>query len=142
MLFWERQKTVWSLYEKYTQSTREQFQLTRIQFDILMFLHNNPQFDTAADMVKVRRLTKSQVSVALKDLEDRGFVRSDYADGNKKSRHLCILPAASDIISAGKQAQIEFGQLLFRGFTASEKQSFQKMFQRIYENAAQELEEF
>lgn len=142
MLFWERQKTVWSLYEKYTQSTREQFQLTRIQFDILMFLHNNPQFDTASDMVKVRRLTKSQVSVALKDLEDRGFVHSDYADGNKKSRHIRLLPAASDIISAGKQAQIKFGKLLFRGFTASEKQSFQQMFQRIYENAAQELEEF
>lgn len=141
MVFWERQKTVSSLYEKCIQSTRDRFHLTRIQFDILMFLHNNPQFDTAADMVKIRKLTKSHVSAALKDLEQRGYVCSEYAKNNNKSRHIRILPAASEIITAGIQAQCDFGQILFRDFTAAETESFQNMFERMYENAAQKLEE-
>lgn len=47
-----------------------------------MFLHNNPQYNTAADIVKVRKSTKSHVSISLKDLEGKGMVeriqKSDY----------------------------------------------------------------
>ncbi len=38
-----------------------------------MFLHNNPQYSTAADIVKVRKSTKSHVSSSLKRLEEKDF---------------------------------------------------------------------
>ena len=55
---------------------------------ILMFLHNNPQYNTAADIVKVRKSTKSHVSTSLKDLEGKGMVeRIQNADAClKKTR--------------------------------------------------------
>lgn len=47
-----------------------------------MFLYNNLQHNTAADIVKVRKSTKSHVSISLKDLEGKGMVeriqKSDY----------------------------------------------------------------
>ncbi len=45
--------------------------LTHMEYDILMFLHNNPQHNTAAEIVKVRKSTKSHVSSSLKNLESR-----------------------------------------------------------------------
>ena len=55
-----------------------------------MFLHNNPQYNTAADIVKVRKSTKSHVSTSLKDLEGKGMVeRIQNADAClKKTRTL------------------------------------------------------
>lgn len=55
---------------------------------ILMFLYNNPQHNTAADIVKVRKSTKSHVSTSLKDLEGKGMVeRIQSADAClKKTR--------------------------------------------------------
>lgn len=55
---------------------------------ILMFLHNNPQYNTAADIVKVRKSTKSHVSTSLKNLEGKEMVeRIQNADAClKKTR--------------------------------------------------------
>ena len=47
MIFWERQKSLTAFYEACTKPVRDAYDLTQMQFNILMFLHNNPQFDTA-----------------------------------------------------------------------------------------------
>ncbi|WP_417407599.1 hypothetical protein [Hominenteromicrobium sp.] len=46
MIFWERQKSLTAFYEACTKPVRDAYDLTQMQFNILMFLHNNPQFDT------------------------------------------------------------------------------------------------
>lgn len=42
--------------------------------DTVEVLHNNPQHNTAAEIVKVRKLTKSHVSTSLKKLENKELV--------------------------------------------------------------------
>ena len=49
MIFWERQKSLTAFYEACTKPVRDAYDLTQMQFNILMFLHNNPQFDTAGE---------------------------------------------------------------------------------------------
>ena len=55
-----------------------------MEYDILMFLHNNPQHNTAADIVKIRKSTKSHVSTSLKNLENKGLVERIQSKDNKK----------------------------------------------------------
>ena len=43
MFFWDQHKTITSCYEKVTGSVCEKYQLTHMEYDILMFLHNNPE---------------------------------------------------------------------------------------------------
>ena len=114
MIFWERQKSLTAFYEACTKPVRDAYDLTQMQFNILMFLHNNPQFDTAGDLVKTRHLTKSHVSTALKELEARGWIEAYYAAGNRKSQHLRITKSAEAVIAAGKAAQEVFGKQLFK----------------------------
>lgn len=68
MNFFENQKTFSALYAALTEGVRKKYALTRADFDVLMFLYNNPQYDTAAQVVKYRRLVKSQVSVSVAEL--------------------------------------------------------------------------
>ena len=81
MIFWERQKSLTAFYEACTKPVRDAYDLTQMQFNILMFLHNNPQFDTAGDLVKTRHLTKSHVSTALKELTHHEKRRSRHRGG-------------------------------------------------------------
>ena len=55
-----------------------------MEYDILMFLHNNPKYNTAADIVKIRKSTKSHVSTSLKALENKGLIERIQSTRNKK----------------------------------------------------------
>ena len=74
MHFWDQHKTITRYYEWFMSSVCEKYQLRQMEYDILMLLYNNPQFNTAADIVKVRKSTKSHVSTSRKVLEDRGLI--------------------------------------------------------------------
>lgn len=58
MVFWENQKVVLAYYAQCVKPVCEAHGLTRMEFDILLFLANNPAYDTAADIVRIRMLTK------------------------------------------------------------------------------------
>ena len=86
MIFWENQKIIRALYTQCTKPVCNRFGLTQMEYDIMMFLHNNPQYDTAADIVKTRMLTKSHVSAALKALEDKRYICLLYTSPSPRDR--------------------------------------------------------
>ena len=128
-----------NLYERTVMPVCREWGLTYMEFTVLMFLHNNPRYDTAAQIVKIRRLTKSHVSLSLKGLQERGLVKGEYFPGNQKTLHLSVTEAAKPVIAAGIAAQQEFGSKLARGFTAEELEQFHKLVEKLNENIKQEV---
>ena len=84
MYFWDKHKTITSYYELLSGEVCDRYGLTQMEYDILMFLHNNPQQNTAAEIVKIRKSTKSHVSTSLKKLENKGLVEKIQSENNKK----------------------------------------------------------
>ena len=84
MYFWDKHKTITTYYELLSGEVCDRYGLTQMEYDILMFLHNNPQHNTAAEIVKIRKSTKSHVSTSLKDLENKGLIRKIQSEDNKK----------------------------------------------------------
>ena len=91
MFFWDQHKTLTNYYEVLTRDVCEKYELTQMEYDILMFLNNNPQHNTAAEIVKIRKSTKSHVSTSLKDLENKGLIRKIQSEDNKKHIEI-VLP--------------------------------------------------
>ena len=129
------------LYQRTVMPVCRKFSLTYMEFTVLMFLHNNPQYDTAAQISRIRRLTKSHVSVSLKALQERGLVEGVYYPGNQKTLHLRLTKAAGAVTEAGLAAQAEFGARLVRGFTPEEVTQLQKLTEKLHENMKREEEE-
>lgn len=75
MYFWDKHKTITGYYELLSAEVCDRYGLTQMEYDIRMFLHNNPQHNTAAEIVKVRKSTKSHVSTSLKNLENEGLLK-------------------------------------------------------------------
>ena len=141
MYFWDKHKTITSYYELLSGRVCDRYGLTQMEYDILMFLHNNPQHNTAAEIVKIRKSTKSHVSISLKNLENKGLVERIQSETNKKHIEIALLDKAELIVEAGINAQKEFAQDVLSGLTEEEKRMCINVFNKICNNAEEHLKE-
>ena len=142
MFFWDKHKTITTCYELLSSKVCDEYGLTQMQYDILMFLYNNPQHNTAADILKIRKSTKSHVSTSLKGLEDRELIKRLQSVENKKHIEIVLLENAMPIIEAGIKAQKDFASNVLSGLTNEEKRICMSVFDKICRNADEYLKNY
>ena len=142
MYFGDKHKTITSYYELLSSRICDQYGLTQMEYDILMFLHNNPQHNTAAEIVKIRKSTKSHVSTSLKKLENKGFIERIQSEDNKKHIVIVLLDKAELIVEAGINVQKQFAQNVLSGLTEEETHMCIKVFNKICNNAEEYLRKY
>jgi len=130
------------LYERSVAPVCRELDMTYTEFTVLMFLANNPQYDTAAQIAKIRHLAKSHVSMSLKTLMDRGLIEGEYFPGNHKTLHLRVTPAAQPAVVAGRNAQMTFGTRLIKNFTPEEVTQLRYLTEKLNANMKQEEENY
>jgi len=113
-------------YDTLWDDIMEQFCLTRAEIDVLAFLSDNPEKNTAHDIVEYRLIAKSHVSKAVDNLLERGFLVREQDTLDRRRMHLLPTRAAEDIITAIRSRRLEFTQKLTTGFTEDELLFFQK----------------
>lgn len=121
-------------YSEAEKAVMEQYGMTAIEVDVMLFLANNPQFDTAAEIVSVRRIAKSHVSMAVSKLTARGFLQKLRDEKDRKKIHLRITENASPMVRDAQQFQKDFRASILKGFTEEEKQQMETFVDRIAEN--------
>ena len=139
MYFWDKHKTITSYYELLSGKVCDKYELTQMEYDILMFLHNNPQNNTAAEIVKIRKSTKSHVSTSLKNLENKKLIERKQSEENKKHIEIFLLDKAELIVEEGINAQKQFAQNVLSGLTEEEKGMCIRVFNKICNNAEEHL---
>ena len=139
MYFWDKHKTITSYYELLSGKVCDKYELTQMEYDILMFLHNNPQNNTAAEIVKIRKSTKSHVSTSLKNLENKKLIERKQSEENKKHVEIFLLDKAELIVEEGINAQKQFAQNVLSGLTEEEKDMCIRVFNKLCNNAEEHL---
>ena len=135
MYFWDKHKAITSYYELLSGEVCDRYELTQMEYDILMFLHNNPQLNTAAEIVKIRKSTKSHVSTSIKSLENKGLIEKKQSESNKKHIEIFVTESAKSIIYEGIDAQKRFAHDVLKGFSDEEITTFKNIFEKICNNA-------
>lgn len=133
-VFWDNMLLLKKLYDKVLDPVAQACGLTRMELDLLLFLHNNPAHNTAAEAVRLRRWTKSHVSTAVHALEEKGLLAASHPPGNRKTLRLTPLPAADGIIRQGTAAQSGFIETLNRGITPEELRLIEQVTEKIARN--------
>ena len=122
------------LYETMLRELCRRYGLTQIETVVVSFLNNNPEKDTAADIVELRMLSKGNVSQAVESLIQKGLLarRPDEADRRRVHLSLCAAarPVTRDIDAIGRRFQAE----LFKGFSEEELRQLAQMNDRIRAN--------
>lgn len=110
------------------------FGLTRAEVDVLLFLVNNPTADRATDIVELRGLTKSHVSIAAKDLYDRGFLEAKQDEKDRRVVHLKPTEKAQPVIQQGQEALRQHFAKLFEGFSEAEISQWMALQEKLFAN--------
>lgn len=139
--FFIRSRGLGRLYARLFAPLLERCGLTQTEMDILLFLANNPEYDTARDMVEKRHLAKSHISAGIDALADQGLLERFFLPGNRKTIHLRLTDAAAPIVEEGRTIQQQYGQLLFTGFSAAETRQLIRLLDRVAENVDAALAE-
>ena len=135
MHFWDEHKTITRYYEMKVSGVCEKYRLRQLEYDIIMFIYNNPEYNTAADIVAVRKSTKSHVSISLKSLESKGLISRKQDESNKKRIEIFLTPTAEPIIAEGLQTQKQFAEDVLQGLSEEERAACIRAFRKIHHNA-------
>lgn len=106
---------------------------------VICFLYNNPEKDTAADIVELRKLSKTSVSQAVDSLQKRNFLVRKRDEKDRRRIHLAISDKALPVIKSLEQAQKKFYAEIFNGFTERDIRRFRKINAQIAKNAERAL---
>jgi len=112
----------------------KQWELTRNELDVLLFLANNPEYDRAADIVVNRGIAKSHVSLSVTTLEGRGLLLRQPDAEDRRTVHLKLTGQAREIVRAGQKAQQNFFSRIHRDVTQEELNHWRAFTRKIGEN--------
>lgn len=125
-------QVLYHLYNEILDKVLKRYGMTQMELNILLFLANNPQYDTAAEMVSICKLAKSQVSAAVENLASRGYLRREL-EGRRI--HLYLEPAAEPVIADGRQCRKTFSDVVLGGISQEEREVLNHMLMRMEQNA-------
>ncbi len=127
-------RRVMKLHENMLKDICEEYELTLTEAIIISFLHNNPQKDTAADIVELRMLSKGIVSQSVESLIQRSLLQREQDAMDRRKIHLTLMPSAQIITESIEQIQKKFYEEIFAGFSEEDKALFSQIHNRISEN--------
>ena len=114
--------------------------LPQTAFDILLFLANNSAYQTAADIVEVRKIKANLVSVNVDKLVRDGYLTREPMPGDRRKTRLLCTEKAQPIILQGRQLQSAFLQRLFAHTDQQMQNAFLKTISIMDKNINELLE--
>lgn len=92
--------------------------------DILMFIANNPESNTAGDICRCRGLKTGIVSVYVDRLVNEGLLLRQAVQGDRRKTQLSCTAAAKGLIEKGRELQKRFAQRLLAGVSSADIEIF------------------
>lgn len=122
------------LYETMLESGCTEHKLSLLEKSIISFLYNNPQKNTASDIVEYRMISKANVSQGVDGLIRKGLLRREEDTKDRRRTNLYLLPKAEPITKEIEEIRHGFFHQLFSDFTENEKQTYFRLNEMLMQN--------
>ncbi len=114
--------------------------LSMREVHVLLFLANNPGYDTARDVAEYRGLAKSQVSQAVDLLAAQGLLRRTPDGGDRRVVRLTLTEAGQPLAREAQAIQALCGRRLLAGLSPEDEARFHRLLETVLENGAHLME--
>lgn len=115
-----------------------EYALAPNEIDVLMYLSNNPSFNTAKDICKYRGISKSLVCHSVETLCSRGYITIKEDDKDKRIDRLTLSESSMPIVEKLNKARKDFYASLYQGLSKEEIKNFQSVLETMIKNALSE----
>lgn len=138
--FLESMRLVITAYNSALQRVCKHYELSILEAKIVIFLFNNPQLNTAGNIVKSSMLSKGNVSQAVEQLVKKGLLERRPDAEDRRRIYLVLQPSAEPIIDTIRCEWNHFYQCLYADVTDEEKESGENLRKKLIRNAKIYLE--
>lgn len=118
----------------------KEYHLTGTEMTVLLFIYNNPEQNTATDIIKYSRMAKANISKAVEHLMRRDLLVRTRDAQDRRVVHLCLTETSQcmmpDLLGAAEQ----YLRGIFAGFTPEEMYAFSEFNNRMAANAESRLQ--
>lgn len=118
-------------YSRLLEPICKEWDLTRNELDVLLFLANNPGQDRAVDIVNGRGMSKSHVSMSVSNLEERNILTRQEDAADRRTVHLTLTAKAEPIVEAGRQAQRRFFGCIYADVSPEEVEIWRTITEKV-----------
>lgn len=129
-----------SAYDRFCQPVCRELQINQTAFNIVMFLANNPQRNTARDISKYRWIKPNLVSFTVEKLVNEGYLLRHPVPGDRRKVRLSCTQKAQPIIRMGHQLQEDFARAMTEGLNEDQVRQFEQYMNQIENNITNMLE--
>jgi len=123
-------------YTKQFTALAEASGLSARELEVLLFLANNPGYDTARDVTLLRGISKSQVSQAVDLLWAEGLLERTPDKFGRRVNHLSITEEGWPVTRQALAIQDTCAARLLSGFSPAEAAALSALVDRVMDNAA------
>ena len=119
----------------------EKLSITHTEIEIIMFLFNNPDYDTAKDISELRKFPKSCVSKAVDALIKKDYLESFIDISDRRILHLKLKEPSKPVIKLSQKIRTHFLEIICQGIDDREKEELLKILNTISINVKEALKE-
>lgn len=123
------------VYEERLRPVCREYGLTRSGMDLLLFLANHPEHNTARDLCAVRGMKSGIASVAVEELLEKGLLRVEVDEADRRLRRLWLTREAGAAAAAGQAVQARFAAQLRSGIAEEDRATFERVLAQLGKNA-------
>lgn len=121
-------------YNKFISPTLNDLGLTHNEFEILVFLQENLEYNTAKDIVEFSGLSKGLISRSIESLLKKDMITIKKDENDKRVFRLYISKSAEETISILNKISNEFCRLLLKGLQDEELIAFDSILNKMIKN--------
>lgn len=119
------------VYGEFCQPVCREFGLSQTDLDVLLFLANHPQDNTARDVCEKRLIKKALVSVTVEKLVQLGYLQRQEDCLDRRVQRLVVLEKAQAAVAAGRRTQKAFFHAIYQNMTQEELQTYFRLQQKM-----------
>ncbi|HJB16524.1 MAG TPA: MarR family transcriptional regulator [Candidatus Blautia excrementipullorum] len=137
---WMGLRSLLRLYDRMLKRVCAEHNLTVIEADVISFLQNNPEKDTAVDIAELRMISKGAVSKAVESLIQKSLLERIPDKQDRRRIHLKLKPEAEPVMEMVNDVREEFLGNVLEGFTREELESHVYFLRKIFDNTKLAME--
>ena len=127
-------RNIFQLYSERCKPLCREIGMPQTAFDILMFFANNPEYDTARDIVKTRYIKANLVSVNVDSLVREGYLKREKSPGDRRKTRLVCTQKAWPVVERGRRLQDQLTEELFKNVDDRLKADFFRVLDIMEDN--------
>lgn len=122
------------LLEKEYSNIETDYDLKKIDIQILQYLKKAGQYDTARDIVALGLFTKGHVSQSLANLKAQGLVEPVHDESDNRCIHLMLTDEAIELIKQIETIYEKILQIMFKDIPEEDQEVFKRVGTQIVKN--------